>query len=461
MSAKGRDALVRTNFTWVVDATQQAARRMAAGARGGSIVTITSIEAHRAAPGYAVYAAMKAAVTHLTRTLAVELGAAGIRVNCVAPDFVPTAGLAGVAGRAGSAGQRAAAAGDGTDPGDFLTIPLRRKGEVTDVGNCVLFLASDLSSYITGTTLHPDGGALAASGWMDWPDEGFTARPPAWVLDRLEPPTRDRSLARRRPLRAPRDRPRPHRVRTGAVDARRAARRARCRAGGAGRGVDPDRRAHARGPTHRRAPQARPRGPAVGVGVAGAAGAQGPARRDPHLEWRTRRGLGRALRVRLQPTGAEPFRGSGPVPGIDPGAPPGPDAGYRSPAPIGDYRAFHNTGAELLYVVGHFAKRGPATVWVRLAVPVVPGEEPSPLQRVAAASDFGNGVSSELDFARHIFINPDLTVYVHRPALGEWVCLDASTTIGIPGVGLAESRLWDVHGPIGRSLQSLLVEPRP
>jgi NAD(P)-dependent dehydrogenase (short-subunit alcohol dehydrogenase family) len=188
VSAKGRDALVRTNFTWVVDATQRAALAMATGGRGGSIVTITSIEAHRAAPGYAVYAAMKAAVTHLTRTLAVELGAAGIRINCVAPDFVPTAGLAAVAGRAGSAGQRAAAAGDGTDPGDWLTIPLRRKGEVTDVSNCVLFLASDLSSYITGTTLHPDGGALAMSGWMDWPDDGFTARPPAWVLDRLEPP---------------------------------------------------------------------------------------------------------------------------------------------------------------------------------------------------------------------------------------------------------------------------------
>jgi NAD(P)-dependent dehydrogenase (short-subunit alcohol dehydrogenase family) len=188
VTAKGRDALVRANFTWVVDAVQRAALRMTASGRGGSIVTITSIEAHRAAPGYAVYAAMKAAVTHLTRTLAVELGGAGIRINCVAPDFVPTAGLAGIAGRAGSAGQRAAAAGEATDPGDWLTIPLRRKGEVTDVGNCVLFLASELSSYITGTTLHPDGGALAMSGWMDWPDDGFTARPPAWVLDRLEQP---------------------------------------------------------------------------------------------------------------------------------------------------------------------------------------------------------------------------------------------------------------------------------
>jgi len=186
VSANGRDALVRTNFTWVADATQHAAKRMAGLGRGGSIITITSIEAHRAAPGYAVYAAMKAAVTHLTRTLAVELGAAGIRVNCVAPDFIPTVGLAGVAGRAGSAGRRAAAGGP--DPGDHLTIPLQRKGEAADVGNCVLFLASELSSYITGTTLHPDGGALAASGWMDWPGEGFVARPPTWVLDRLEQP---------------------------------------------------------------------------------------------------------------------------------------------------------------------------------------------------------------------------------------------------------------------------------
>jgi NAD(P)-dependent dehydrogenase (short-subunit alcohol dehydrogenase family) len=186
LSAKGRDALVRTNFTWVVDATQRAARRMADQGRGGSIIMLTSIEAHRAAPGFAVYAAMKAALAHLARTLAVELGPAGIRVNCIAPDFVPTAGLGAIATTVGSGERRAAESGEGeADLGDRLTIPLGRKGRPDDVGSCVLFLASELSAYITGTTLHPDGGAWAASGWWDWPDEGFVTRPPAWVLDEI------------------------------------------------------------------------------------------------------------------------------------------------------------------------------------------------------------------------------------------------------------------------------------
>jgi NAD(P)-dependent dehydrogenase (short-subunit alcohol dehydrogenase family) len=186
LSAKGRDALVRTNFTWVVDATQLAARRMAEHGRGGSIVMLTSIEAHRAAPGFAVYASMKAALVHLAKTLAVELGPAGIRVNCIAPDFVPTAGLGAIATTVGSGERRAAGAAEGeTDVSDRLTIPLGRKGRAEDVGSCVLFLASDLSAYITGTTLHPDGGAWAASGWWNWPDEGFVTRPPAWVLDEL------------------------------------------------------------------------------------------------------------------------------------------------------------------------------------------------------------------------------------------------------------------------------------
>ncbi len=69
-------------------------------------------------------------------------------------------------------------------------------------------------------------------------------------------------------------------------------------------------------------------------------------------------------------------------------------------------------------------------------------------------------MSSELDFAHYVFVNPDLTVYLHRPAMGEWVCLDASTRLGTSGVAVAESALWDVRGPIGRSLQSLVVEQR-
>jgi hypothetical protein len=141
-------------------------------------------------------------------------------------------------------------------------------------------------------------------------------------------------------------------------------------------------------------------------------------------------------------------------------APPGPDEGYATPSPIGPYRAFHNAGAELRYVSGSFGTPGPATVWVRLTVPVVGGREPSPLQRVAAAADFGNGVSAVLDFARYSFINPDLTVTLARPAVGQWVCLDAVTRTGIPGVAVASSTLFDLEGPIGQSVQSLLVEPR-
>ena len=165
---KGVDTLVRTNFTWVVDAIRLAVQRMSALGAGGSVINLTSIEAHRAAPGYAVYSAMKAAVTQLTRVLAVELGPSGIRVNCIAPDIVPTEGMGHLLGQDG----------DGDDQHDTMAIPLGRYGQAEDVGNSALFLASDLSSYITGVTLHPDGGAWAASGWLNWPGVGWAARPP-------------------------------------------------------------------------------------------------------------------------------------------------------------------------------------------------------------------------------------------------------------------------------------------
>lgn len=138
---------------------------------------------------------------------------------------------------------------------------------------------------------------------------------------------------------------------------------------------------------------------------------------------------------------------------------PGPDLGRETPSPRGDYEALHNVGTEIRFVRGAFAQPGPATVWIRLRQPVVAGEEPSPLQRVAAAADFGNGVSAALDFTRWTFVNPDLTIYLNRLPVGEWVCLEARTDVEGHGVGMAHSRLHDEVGPVGRSLQSLLLEP--
>jgi hypothetical protein len=95
-----------------------------------------------------------------------------------------------------------------------------------------------------------------------------------------------------------------------------------------------------------------------------------------------------------------------------------------------------------------------------MRVPLVPGEEPSPLQRLLVVADSGHGISSELNMQKWHFINPELTVHLHREAVGEWVCLDASTTISPGGTGLATSVLSDQQGPVAVGAQSLLVAPR-
>jgi hypothetical protein len=115
---------------------------------------------------------------------------------------------------------------------------------------------------------------------------------------------------------------------------------------------------------------------------------------------------------------------------------------------------------EYRFVSGSFLERGPATVWMRPRHPLVEGELPTPLQRVLIAADTGNGASATLDLARHLFINVDLTVHLHRLPEGEWVCLDAITLPEATGVGLAESRLYDERGALGRSLQTLLLRER-
>ena len=115
---------------------------------------------------------------------------------------------------------------------------------------------------------------------------------------------------------------------------------------------------------------------------------------------------------------------------------------------------------EWSFVRGGFMDPGPATAWARMRVSLVEGEEVRPLSRVLVLADSGNGISAAVDFARWVFINPDLSVYLHRLPEGQWVCLDAETTIQPTGIGLATSVLSDESGVIGRGMQSLFIGPR-
>jgi hypothetical protein len=144
-------------------------------------------------------------------------------------------------------------------------------------------------------------------------------------------------------------------------------------------------------------------------------------------------------------------------------APAGPEHAreQRFPAPAGaPVEGFHLTGMEIRFASATGFGPGPARVWFRLARPLVDDAAPSPLARVAAAADFGNGVSAVLDWSRWIFVNTDLTVQLHREPIGEWVRLDARTVLEPTGVGLASSALHDEIGPLGLSAQSLYVAER-
>ena len=120
----------------------------------------------------------------------------------------------------------------------------------------------------------------------------------------------------------------------------------------------------------------------------------------------------------------------------------------------------YHMAMEASFIRGAFLDPGPAIAWFRMRVPLVAGEDPSPLQRVLVAADTGNGISAVLDWRRHLFINTDLTVHLHRLPRGEWVCLDATTTAEPNGIGMSDSALYDEQGRIGRAAQSLLIGER-
>jgi hypothetical protein len=119
----------------------------------------------------------------------------------------------------------------------------------------------------------------------------------------------------------------------------------------------------------------------------------------------------------------------------------------------------YHTSMEGRLAAGEFGS-GRMAVWFRMSCAVVEGEEPSALQRLAAAADSGNGISVALDLRRYTFVNPDLTIALLRQPVGEWFALDARTLAAGEGLGLADTRYWDERGVLGRGVQTLLVEPR-
>ncbi|HET7446030.1 MAG TPA: thioesterase family protein [Solirubrobacterales bacterium] len=143
-----------------------------------------------------------------------------------------------------------------------------------------------------------------------------------------------------------------------------------------------------------------------------------------------------------------------------PPAPRGPEHGGGADFFPGAEDEGYHTAMEVTFAAGQFMELGPATAWLRMRVPLVAGEDPSPLQRTLVAADVGNGISAALDFRQFIFVNVELTVHLERMPAGEWICVDAVTLPQATGVATAESVLYDVEGRIGRAAQSLIVSAR-
>lgn len=153
------------NFVSMLAATAAAVPVMIEGGRGGAIINVASIEASRAAPQYAVYAACKAAMLNFTRSAALEFADHGIRVNAIAPDYTITPGLHGnVRGPVDPSQWRQPSPAQ--EEATARRIPLQRPGVDSECGSVAVFLASAMSSYITGAVIPVDGGSWASSGWL-------------------------------------------------------------------------------------------------------------------------------------------------------------------------------------------------------------------------------------------------------------------------------------------------------
>jgi hypothetical protein len=142
-----------------------------------------------------------------------------------------------------------------------------------------------------------------------------------------------------------------------------------------------------------------------------------------------------------------------------PAAPPSPEASPPFPLPFRGAVGYH-TAMETRLARGTWLA-GPAAMWLRPRVPLLPDEVLTPLQRIMLAADSGNGIAITLPLDRFTFVNPDLTVALDREPEGEWVCVDATNRTHPEGIGLTQSVLWDTRGPVGCGVQTLIIEPRP
>ncbi len=142
-----------------------------------------------------------------------------------------------------------------------------------------------------------------------------------------------------------------------------------------------------------------------------------------------------------------------------PTAPPPPESAEPYALPFFHTEVGYHTSVDLRLVRGALGS-GVVAAQMRPLLPLVDGEESTPLERLLVVVDSASGVSQALDTRRYTFVNPDLTVTLARPPRGEWFALDARTTPDATGMGLCHATLSDEGGLLGHSTQTLVLERR-
>ncbi len=161
-----------------------------------------------------------------------------------------------------------------------------------------------------------------------------------------------------------------------------------------------------------------------------------------------------AWRMRARPDGTAPE-----VAGPHPAASRPEDSRAEAAAFFSADVAYHRA-LDWRFPTGSFNSPGPASAWTRPQCTLVDGEPMTPLQHLLVMTDAASGISAELDWTTATFANVDLLVSLHRTPRGEWLGMDATTTLGGTGAAQCTAVLFDEEGAIGRSAQSLFVEPR-